>query len=94
VNGVAPGVLVERPIQFIRLVEACRRYGNPGASSAGKFSTASSAQAWFSLDGTTQLARERNDLASATWRNSAGGTNNPATITNTTAIKFFRLFHP
>jgi hypothetical protein len=40
------------------------------------------------------VLQERNDLASATWRNSAGGTNNPATITNTTAIKFFRLFHP
>jgi hypothetical protein len=172
VNGVEPGVLVERFSQFTRLVEACRRYGNPGASSAGRFSTASSAQAWFSLDGTTRLARfnqdaggdfhdwyssggqtprvqdafatpsatpdptvelialevigyhfmvpaitianagngketiswspntpgfvlqERTDLASATWRNSASGTNNPATITNTTAIKFFRVFHP
>ena len=40
------------------------------------------------------VLQERTDLASANWRNSASGTNNPATITNTTAIKFFRVFHP
>lgn len=145
------------------------RYDQNGNRS---FSTASSAQAWFSLDGTTQLVRfnqdaagdfhdwyspggqtprvqdafatpgatpnptvelialdvigyhylvptiaianasngvttiswspdtpgfalqESTDLVSAAWLNSASGTNNPVTLTNTTAIKFYRVFHP
>jgi hypothetical protein len=33
-------------------------------------------------------------LLSAPWLNSASGTNNPATITNTTTLKFFRVVHP
>jgi hypothetical protein len=38
--------------------------------------------------------QESTNLLSAAWRNSASGTNNPVTITNTTAIKFYRVFHP
>jgi hypothetical protein len=40
------------------------------------------------------VLQESTNLVSANWLNSASGTNNPATITNTTRIKFFRLFHP
>ena len=40
------------------------------------------------------VLQERINLLSATWLNSASGTNNPVTITNTGTIKFFRVFHP
>lgn len=40
------------------------------------------------------VLQENTNLLAANWINSASGTNNPVTITNTTAIKFFRLFHP
>ena len=40
------------------------------------------------------VLQERPNLLSATWLNSASGTNNPVTITNTGTIKFFRVFHP
>ena len=38
--------------------------------------------------------QESTNLLSAVWRNSASGTNNPVTLTNTTTLKFFRVFHP
>jgi hypothetical protein len=40
------------------------------------------------------VLQESTNLLSANWLNSASGTNNPATITNTAAFKFFRVFHP
>jgi hypothetical protein len=38
--------------------------------------------------------QENTNLLSAAWHNSASGTNNPATITNRTPLKFYRVFHP
>ncbi len=38
--------------------------------------------------------QESTNLLSGNWLDSASGTNNPITLTNTTTIKFFRVFHP
>jgi hypothetical protein len=38
--------------------------------------------------------QENTNLLSAAWHNSASGTNNPATITNRTPLKFYRVVHP
>src|ERR1035437_3483737 len=38
--------------------------------------------------------QESTNLLSAAWINSASGSNNPVTVTTTTAIKFYRVFHP
>ena len=38
--------------------------------------------------------QENTNLLSTNWVSSASGTNNPVTVTNTTAIKFYRVFHP
>ena len=40
------------------------------------------------------VLQESTNLLSTSWLNSASGTNNPATIANTTRMKFFRVFHP
>jgi hypothetical protein len=38
--------------------------------------------------------QETTNLTSPTWVNSASGTNNPITITNTSVQKFYRIYHP
>jgi hypothetical protein len=40
------------------------------------------------------ILQESTNLLPASWHNSVSGTNNPVTITNTAALKFFRVFHP
>jgi hypothetical protein len=40
------------------------------------------------------VLQECTNLMPATWFNSVSGTNNPVTITNTTAFRFFRVVHP
>jgi hypothetical protein len=40
------------------------------------------------------VLQERANLVSGLWLNSASGTNNPVTVTNTTTSKFFRVAHP
>ena len=40
------------------------------------------------------VLQESTNLLSTNWLNSASGTNNPVTVTNTTARKFFRVAHP
>ncbi len=39
------------------------------------------------------ILQESTNLASTNWLNSASGTNNPVTITNTAAVKLYRLGH-
>jgi hypothetical protein len=38
--------------------------------------------------------QENTNLLSANWLNCVSGTNNPVTVTNTAAVKFYRIFHP
>ncbi len=40
------------------------------------------------------ILTENTNLANTNWLNSVSGTNNPATVTNTVPIKFYRLDHP
>jgi hypothetical protein len=40
------------------------------------------------------LLQENTNLLSSNWVDSISGTNNPTTVTNTTAVKFYRVFHP
>ena len=40
------------------------------------------------------VLQESTNLQSGTWLNSASGTNNPVTITNTSTVKFFRVILP
>ena len=40
------------------------------------------------------VLQEKTNLLSSTWINSTSGTNNTVTITNTTAVKLFRIYHP
>jgi hypothetical protein len=48
----------------------------------------------WSPDAPGFVLQETTNLASGIWVNSASGTNNPVTISNPTAMKFFRVAHP